>query len=77
MVTDYLMPGINGAALAAEAARLRPGMPVLLVTGYAAVPEGPGGLLPRLAKPFRQAEMAAYIARLLDPDAAIATVLSA
>jgi PAS domain S-box-containing protein len=71
MVTDYLMPGINGAALAAEAARLRPGMPVLLVTGYAAVPEGPGGLLPRLAKPFRQAEMAAYIARLLDPDAAV------
>jgi PAS domain S-box-containing protein len=65
MVTDYLMPGMNGADLAAEAARLRPSMPVLLVTGYSTVPEGLAARLPRLAKPFRQADMAIEIARLL------------
>jgi PAS domain S-box-containing protein len=70
MVTDYLMPGINGATLAAEAANLRPGMPVLLVTGYATGADGPASLLPHLAKPFRQAELAAHVARLLHPDRA-------
>ena len=65
MVTDYLMPGINGADLAAEAERLRPAMPVLLVTGYSAMPDGPASRLPRLAKPFRQADMAIEVARLL------------
>jgi PAS domain S-box-containing protein len=65
MVTDYLMPGMNGADLAAEAARLRPGLPVLLVSGNTAAADEVDSHLPRLAKPFRQAEMAAEIARLV------------
>ncbi len=70
LVTDYRMQGINGADLAAEAARLRPGMPVLLVTGYGVVSDGRASGLPRLVKPFRQAEMAVRIAELLEQDGA-------
>jgi signal transduction histidine kinase/CheY-like chemotaxis protein len=67
MVADYLMPGMNGADLAIEAARLRPGLPVLLVSGNPAAVDKAGSRLPRLAKPFRQADMAAEIARLIAP----------
>ena len=35
LLVDYAMPGINGGHVAAEAARLRPHMPVILMTGFA------------------------------------------
>ncbi len=35
MITDYAMPGMNGAVLLAEARRRRPRLPVLLLTGFA------------------------------------------
>jgi signal transduction histidine kinase/ActR/RegA family two-component response regulator len=35
MITDYAMPGLNGAVLLAEARRRLPGLPVLLLTGFA------------------------------------------
>ncbi len=35
MVSDYAMPGMNGAVLLAEARRRRPDLPVLLLTGFA------------------------------------------
>ncbi|MBP1804649.1 PAS domain S-box protein [Rubellimicrobium aerolatum] len=66
LVTDYLMPGMSGAQLAAELREMRPGLPVLLVTGYAEVAQAPAGRLPRLAKPFRQADLAQRVAGLLD-----------
>lgn len=65
LVTDFLMPGMNGVALAAETHTLRPGLPVLLITGYSNISEGPGAELPRLTKPFRQAELASQVARLM------------
>ncbi|MFW2851741.1 PAS domain S-box protein [Sphingomonas sp. TX0543] len=34
-VVDFAMPGMNGAEFAAQARGLRPGLPVLFVTGYA------------------------------------------
>ena len=43
--------------------RLKPGMPVLLVSGYAER-EGVDPDLPRLTKPFRKDELAASLARL-------------
>lgn len=36
VVTDVIMPGMDGVALAREAQRRRPVLPVLLMTGYAA-----------------------------------------
>ncbi len=34
MITDYSMPGMSGVELAAKAAVLRPGLPVILLTGF-------------------------------------------
>ena len=36
LVTDIVMPGMDGIALALKAARERPDMAILLMTGYAA-----------------------------------------
>ena len=69
MITDYLMPGMNGVDLTEHAKRLAPGMKVLLITGYSTIAEGPGPSLPRLAKPFRQADLAERVAKLLDSEA--------
>jgi len=66
LVSDYLMPGIDGASFVREARKLRPGLPALLITGYTNLVQGPGAELPRLAKPFRQAELAARIAELVE-----------
>jgi len=62
VVTDYMMPRMNGAELSERLHGLHPDLPVLIVTGYA------GGDLqlgaPQLAKPFRQADLAAALERL-------------
>ncbi|MDP1027736.1 PAS domain-containing protein [Sphingomonas sp. KR1UV-12] len=63
LVTDHLMPGMNGTELARELLRRLPGTRTLIVSGYAAV-EGVAPDLPRLVKPFRQTDLAA---RLADP----------
>ena len=68
LVTDHLMPGMSGAELAREARALRPGLPVLVVSGYAEV-DGLPADLPRLVKPFRVAELAEQVAELV-PGAA-------
>jgi signal transduction histidine kinase/ActR/RegA family two-component response regulator len=66
LVTDHLMPGMNGSELVREARSLMPKLPALLVTGYTNLAHGNEAELPRLAKPFRQAELAARVADLLE-----------
>ena len=69
LVTDLMMPRMSGRELADRAQALRPGLPILLLTGYAdpeAVPSG----YPVLRKPFRQGDLARSIALLLKPSAA-------
>jgi len=66
LVSDHLMPGMTGADLAVEARRLQPGLPVLILSGYAEL-EGIAPGLPWLTKPFRLAELAASLS-LLMPD---------
>jgi CheY-like chemotaxis protein len=65
MITDYLMPGMNGVELIEHAQPLAPSMEVMLITGYSTIAEGPGASVPRLAKPFRQADLAQIVADLL------------
>ena len=65
MITDYLMPGMNGVALIEHGRKLAPEMPVMLITGYSTVAHGPAAAVPRLAKPFRQSDLAAMVAELL------------
>ncbi|MEQ1782610.1 MAG: ATP-binding protein [Hyphomonadaceae bacterium] len=65
MITDFAMPGMNGAQLAMEARLLLPDLPILLATGYAEMPKGANIELPRLGKPYSQTELAREIGRLL------------
>ncbi len=62
VITDYAMPGMTGLQLADELRRIRPGLPVLLASGYAELPGAPAGL-PRLSKPFGQPALAQAIER--------------
>jgi CheY-like chemotaxis protein len=66
VITDHAMPGMTGIELARQIRETWPGLSVLLATGYADLPEREFAGLPRLAKPYRQEELAAQIARLLD-----------
>ncbi|HEV7253686.1 MAG TPA: PAS domain S-box protein [Mesorhizobium sp.] len=68
LVTDHLMPSMSGAELAREARKLRPGVPLLIISGYADV-EGIAPDLPRLTKPFRNADLATMLACLSEPYA--------
>nr|WP_183986925.1 ATP-binding protein [Sphingomonas jinjuensis] len=63
IVTDYMMPGMNGAQLAAAVQRHTPDLPVLVITGYAGGDLEIG--LPHLSKPFRRADLAAALERLI------------
>ena len=65
LVTDYLMPGMNGVELIEHAPPIAPGITALLITGYSDIAAGPGANLPRLQKPFRQGELARRVGELL------------
>jgi PAS domain S-box-containing protein len=71
LFTDVVMPrGINGCELADEAAKLRPGLPVLFTSGYAESAVARQGRLDPgfnlLHKPYRRHELAAKIRAILD-----------
>jgi CheY-like chemotaxis protein len=57
VVTDYAMPRMTGRDLAAAIAKERPGLPVILATGYAELPPGAAMDAYRLPKPFGQEEL--------------------
>ena len=63
LVTDHLMPGMNGMQLVRIARDFRPSLPCLIVSGYAEV-ESIAPDLPRLTKPFRAAELGEALGRL-------------
>jgi CheY-like chemotaxis protein len=63
VLSDHLMPGMTGADLARALQALRPGLPILIISGYAES-EGLAPDLPRLTKPFRRNELGASIASL-------------
>ena len=65
LVTDYMMPGMDGAALARRVEKTHPELPVLLITGYTGRTEDVLHL-PRLAKPFGRTEIAEALVNILD-----------
>ncbi|WP_338502566.1 response regulator [Sphingomonas kaistensis] len=74
MISDIGMPGINGRELADQARRLRPGLPILFITGYAEHATAltdfldPGMAL--ITKPFTLEKLAASIGALIGSRAA-------
>lgn len=63
LVTDHLMPGMNGTDLAHAVLSNLPGTRILIVSGYAET-DGVDASLPRLTKPFRNADLAAKLSEL-------------
>lgn len=63
VVADHLMPGMTGAEFARDDQALRPGTPILIISGFAEL-EDLAPDLPRLTKPFRQGELAVGLASL-------------
>jgi signal transduction histidine kinase/DNA-binding response OmpR family regulator len=79
LVTDVIMPGLNGRQLADRLAKERPGLKVLYTSGYAAdVIALQGSLEPGMAylpKPFGAAELAAKVREVLGAGRLSSTVL--
>jgi two-component system cell cycle sensor histidine kinase/response regulator CckA len=69
VISDVMMPGMDGHALAAAAKKHRPGLKVLLISGLAEPHGSPAALsAPLLSKPFRKHELGAALARLFDEE---------
>ena len=70
LFTDVVMPEVNGARLAEEARRRRPGMRVLFTTGYTRNAVVHNGVLDAgvelVGKPFTIEELAAKVRQMLD-----------
>ena len=65
IVTDQAMPRMTGVQLAEEILANKPGMPIILATGYAELPAGVGAKLPRLSKPFSQTQLSDAMSAVL------------
>ncbi|WP_166675461.1 hybrid sensor histidine kinase/response regulator [Neorhizobium sp. R1-B] len=64
MITDYSMPGMNGAELAKAARQIVPGLPIVIASGYAELPPGLDLDVARLGKPYTQDQLSLEIHKL-------------
>jgi CheY-like chemotaxis protein len=76
VVTDIHMPGIGGAAVIAEVARIYPGMPIIAISGHFRSDHGLKpeeavalGAARALAKPFKRKEMVGTVIELVGAPA--------
>jgi CheY-like chemotaxis protein/anti-sigma regulatory factor (Ser/Thr protein kinase) len=65
LMTDQAMPEMTGIQLAEIVRQKKPGLPILLATGYTDLPASKLANLPRLSKPYQQAQLQAEIEKLL------------
>ncbi|KMO18410.1 hypothetical protein SQ03_10480 [Methylobacterium platani JCM 14648] len=66
MIADRAMPGMTGARLIEAVRAERPGLPVVLASGFADLPEGRLAGIVRLASLFGQDDLARALAASLD-----------
>ncbi|HEX2134348.1 MAG TPA: PAS domain S-box protein [Microvirga sp.] len=71
VISDQLMPGMTGTQLIAVIRSERPGLPVILATGYSEVQASADPAVPRLSKPFVQHDLARAIAAATEPEGQI------
>jgi PAS domain S-box-containing protein len=67
LVTDQLMPNMTGVQLAIAASAVVPGLPVLLVSGFAELKAQEAERFAFLHKPFNRAGLSQAIARTITP----------
>jgi CheY-like chemotaxis protein len=67
LLTDIVMPGMNGLALAARAHHLRPALPVIFMTGFANEYQAQLSGSVCLRKPFKPAELITAIQDVIGP----------
>ena len=65
VITDFAMPGMSGADLVDMIQRGESNLPVVMVSGYAEIPEGSATGVPRLGKPFRPHQLAQVISQAI------------
>jgi CheY-like chemotaxis protein len=68
VITDQLMPGMTGSQLIAVIRSERPELPIILATGYSEFQTATDASVPRLAKPFVQADLARAIVIATEPE---------
>ena len=71
LLTDIVMPEMDGIELAQKAAALAPGMRVMFITGFAAVALKAGKAAPSakvLSKPFHLRDLVAEVDRLFQSE---------
>ena len=70
LLSDIVMPGMDGIELAQKAAKKRPNMQVMFITGFAAVALGQRDRMVKnaqlLSKPFHLNELVEQVNRLLE-----------
>lgn len=69
LLTDIVMPGMDGIELAKRAAELNDGLKIMFITGFAAVALNPASGAPKqakvLSKPFHLREIVAEVERMI------------
>jgi CheY-like chemotaxis protein len=66
LITDQAMPGMTGSELAATIHTERPGLPVIIATGFAELAKDVGAKFATLSKPFQQRDLADVISATME-----------
>ena len=70
LLTDIVMPGIDGIELARRAAEIDPTLKIMFITGFAAVALNAGSAAPKgakvLSKPFHLKDLVDEVAKVME-----------